>query len=96
MSFGDCRVCGAPLKATSDLTNADDEVTWIDECPNCGLMVLPPETIDVLEIATEAEKQALAERLRERFARTGQRTRVNPEDIGTFKVTSVELGPDST
>jgi len=95
MSFGDCRVCGAPLNATADLTNDDDEVTWIDECPNCGLMVLPPETIDVLEIATQADKAALSERLKATFARTGQRTRVNPEDVGTFKVTSVELGPDN-
>ena len=87
-----CRICGAPLDATADLTDADGEVTWIDDCPTCGLIVLPPETIDVLEIATPAEKQALSARLAERWARTGQRTRVNAEDVGTFKITSVQIG----
>ena len=93
MSFGLCRIWGAGLAATADLTNADDEVTWIDDCPRCGLIVLPPETIDVLEIATEKEKQALSARLGARFAETGRRSRVLPEEVGTFRVLSVEVGP---
>jgi hypothetical protein len=93
VSFGLCRICGAGLAATADLTNADDEVTWIDDCPRCGLIVLPPETSLENVNATEKEKQALSARLGARFAETGRRSRVLPEEVGTFRVLSVEVGP---
>lgn len=94
MSFGPCRICGAGLSATADLTSEDGEVTWIDDCPICGLVVLPPETIDVLEIATLTEKQALSARLAKRFAETHRRARVDPEEVGTFRVLSIEDGSE--